>query len=181
MVLSFLLIEARRYRYYDLWIHRVRLMEDGYWAPLLRHEPVDPDALKELALELARPQIQLSLSSALATRLNRVYGPLLLVLLSSWFVKLFTHPKPGTLQEVIHRAHVGPISGYAVMGALALLSFASLVLIVLSLLSRPPLGELRPRRRSRKAPLWEAFARPYAVKSPRRTHHRAPHPPPLSH
>ena len=44
MVMTFLVIEARRYRYYDLWNRRVRLMEDGYWAPMLRREPVDPDA-----------------------------------------------------------------------------------------------------------------------------------------
>src|SRR6476660_284135 len=50
MVMTFLLIDARRYRYYDLWNRRVRLLEDGYWSPLLRREPVDPDALKELAL-----------------------------------------------------------------------------------------------------------------------------------
>ena len=69
-------VEARRYRYYDLWIRRVRLLEDGYWAPMLRHEPVDPDALRELALEMERPQIQLSLFCApSSTRLNRAYGP----------------------------------------------------------------------------------------------------------
>src|SRR5688572_8929634 len=44
MVVTFLVVEARRYRYYDLWNRRVRLLEDGYWAPLLRREPVDPDA-----------------------------------------------------------------------------------------------------------------------------------------
>jgi uncharacterized membrane protein len=71
MVGTFLLIEARRYRYYDLWNRRVRLLEDGYWAPMLRREPVDPDAMRELAVELSRPQLQLSLFSAISTRLNR--------------------------------------------------------------------------------------------------------------
>ena len=80
MVLGFLLIEARRYRYYDLWIRRVRLLEDGYWAPMLRREPVDPDALRELASHMERPQIQLSLFSAISTRLNRAYGHILLIL-----------------------------------------------------------------------------------------------------
>src|SRR5438132_3762698 len=48
MVLTFLFIEARRYRYYDLWNRRLRLLEDGYWAPTLRGEPIDPDAMREL-------------------------------------------------------------------------------------------------------------------------------------
>src|SRR3954470_6256831 len=81
MVVTFLLVEARRYRYYDLWNRRVRLIEDGYWSPLLRQEPVDPDAMKELAREMERPQIQLSWFSAISTRLNRTYGPILLVLI----------------------------------------------------------------------------------------------------
>lgn len=48
MVLTFLFMEARRYRYYDLWMRRVRLIEDGYGAPVLRREPVDDEALREL-------------------------------------------------------------------------------------------------------------------------------------
>ncbi|HEX8536744.1 MAG TPA: DUF2270 domain-containing protein, partial [Cystobacter sp.] len=93
MVLTFLLIEARRYRYYDLWIRRVRLLENGYWVPLLRREPVDPDAIRELITLVERPQIQLSLFSAISTRLNRAYGPILLVLTLTWFVKVYSHPQ----------------------------------------------------------------------------------------
>src|SRR5881628_1276105 len=84
MVLTFLFIEARRYRYYDLWNRRLRLLEDGYWAPLLRGEPVDPDAMRELALELERPTLQLSLFAALQTRLQRAYGSLVVVLFCTW-------------------------------------------------------------------------------------------------
>ena len=84
MVVTFLVIEARRYRYYDLWNRRVRLLEDGFWAPMLRREPGDPDALRELALELERPQLQLSFLAAVQTRLNRAYGSLLLVLFLTW-------------------------------------------------------------------------------------------------
>lgn len=170
MVISFLIIEARRYRYYDLWIRRVRLLEDGYWAPMLRHEPVDPDAIKELAIELTRPQIQLSLFSAVATRMNRAYGPILIVLLMTWFVKLYSHPvPPDSFAHFVQRAHVGPIPGVVVMIVLVLFSLFSLVLVIASIFARPPLGELRARSRPRKVALWEMFARPYAFKTPRRT------------
>src|SRR5690606_32531017 len=39
-VATFLVIEARRYRYYDIWARRVRMIESGYLVPLARREPV---------------------------------------------------------------------------------------------------------------------------------------------
>jgi uncharacterized membrane protein len=168
MVLTFLFIETRRYRYYDLWNRRLRLLEDGYWAPILRHEPVDPDALRELAIEMERPQLQLSFFSALQTRLNRAYGSLVVVLYLTWWVKVFSHPtRAGSIDEFILRAHVGPINGWLVT-LLVTVSFAAMVaLIILSYVARSPMGELRPRRRRRHA-LWESVYRPYAFRIPRR-------------
>jgi uncharacterized membrane protein len=172
MVLSFLLIEARRYRYYDLWIRRVRLLENGYWVPLLRREPVDPDALRELVTLVERPQIQLSLFSAISTRLNRAYGPILLVLTLTWFVKVYTHPRDVRgVSEFLERAAVGPIPGGVVVGALLLLLAVFAYLFAASFFVRAPLGELRTVPRSRRTALWESFYRPYAPASPR---HRAP-------
>ncbi|MBU8895416.1 hypothetical protein DRW03_14650 [Corallococcus sp. H22C18031201] len=170
MVVSFLLIEARRYRYYDLWNRRVRLLEDGWWAPMLRREPVDPDALRELAVEMSRPQIQLSLSSAIATRLNRAYGPILMVLLVTWFFKVYSHPRPpDSLEEFLDRAHVAWIPGVVVMGTLIVITLAAAYLFLASLFIRAPLGELRTRPRGRRAALWESFYRPYAIHHRRRT------------
>lgn len=169
MVATFLVIEARRYRYYDLWNRRVRLMEGGYWSPLIRREPVDPDAMRELAQELSRPQIQLSLFSAIATRMNRAYGAILLVLLASWFVKVYSHPKSAkSWDEFLLRAHVGPIAGGFVVTFLTLLSGVFLLAFITALVARPPLGELRPRPRSRRLALWEVMFRPYAVPPPSR-------------
>jgi uncharacterized membrane protein len=169
MVLSFLIIEARRYRYYDLWIRRVRLLEDGYWAPLLRREPADSDAMRELATELDRPQIHLSLFSAISTRLNRAYGPILLVLMITWFVKLYTHPRDARdFGELSERARIGPLAGEFVMGFIFLLILVATYLLVASIFTRAPLGELRSRPRGRRAALWESFYRPYATLSPRR-------------
>ncbi|MDQ3266708.1 MAG: DUF2270 domain-containing protein [Myxococcota bacterium] len=174
MVVTFLLIEARRYRYYDLWNRRVRLMEDGYWAPLLRREPVDPDAMRELALELSRPQIQLSLFSAIATRMNRAYGPILVVLLLTWFVKVYSHPGPiQDFDEFLVRAHIGPVPGLLVTVILAVGTLFASALFISSFVARSPLGELQIRPRAHKRALWEIFARPYELKKPR-TRKRGP-------
>lgn len=170
MVTTFLLIEARRYRYYDLWIRRVRLLEDGFWAPILRQEPADPDAIKELAAEMSRRQIRLSLFSALATRLNRAYGPIFLVLIAAWFTKLYGHHDPPASWRVfVERAHVGPITGAWVMGILIAYSLAAIALIVVSWFAKPPLGEFKAQPRARRIALWEVFARPYRMQNPRRS------------
>jgi uncharacterized membrane protein len=170
LVLSFLMVEARRYRYFDLWNQRVRLLEGGYWAPLLRREPLDPDALRELAGELTRPQLRLSLFSAIATRIKRSYGPILLVLLATWFIKVYSHPKQvESWQEFVERAHVGPIPGEVIVVLMLLASIVFLLAVLVAIVARPPLGELRPHPRSGTLSL-EAMFRPYAV--PRRVRAR---------
>ena len=180
MVLSFLFIEARRYRYYDLWMRRVRLLEDGYWVPMLRREPVDPDSLRELAVEMERPQIQLSLFSAISTRLNRAYGPILIVLMMSWFVKVYSLSQPPvSFRTFVERAHVGPVPGPFIMGMVSVVSLLAAYLFISSFFVRAPLGELRPRPRSRRVVLWEAFYRPYALNR-RRRRNRPPPPEPSS-
>lgn len=35
LVVTFLIIETRRYRYYDLWNRRLRLLEDGFWKSVV--------------------------------------------------------------------------------------------------------------------------------------------------
>jgi uncharacterized membrane protein len=40
LVAIFLLMEARRYRYYEIWSSRVRVIETGYFAQLLAPESV---------------------------------------------------------------------------------------------------------------------------------------------
>lgn len=178
MVLSFLLIEARRYRYYDLWIRRVRLLENGYWVPMLRREPVDPDAIRELVSLIERPQIQLSLFSAISTRLNRAYGPILLVLTLTWLVKVYSHPQaPVNWHEFVERARIGPIHGSVVMVGMGLLALVFAYLFLASFFVRAPVGELRPLPRGRRAALWETFYRPYAPLTPRRRARHASPPP----
>ncbi len=172
LVLTFLFLEARRYRYYDLWNRRLRLLEDGYWSPLLRHEPVDPDSMRELAHEMSRPQLQLSFLSAVSTRMNRAYGSLLLVLSMTWFVKVATHPTPvNSVREFFIRAHVGFVSGVLVTVLMALALIIFIFLFVFSFVARAPMGELRPRPRARKLAIGEAFLRPYPVRLRRRSRH----------
>lgn len=168
MVLSFLLIEARRYRYYDLWIHRVRLLEDGFFAPALRGEPHDPDALRELAHAYARPQLRLSLLAAVGTRVNRMYGAMLTVLVFTWFLKVHRHPiLAETWPEFFENAAVGPVPGEVVFVVMAIFSVLLVLVVVGAMIARQPLGELRARPTAHRLALWESILRPYGLPTPR--------------
>ena len=74
--LVFLAIEARRYRYFDIWRTRVRLMEVSMYGPLLRLEGVHVDNgwNEALALNLRAASLSHKLLEAMGRRLRRNYS-----------------------------------------------------------------------------------------------------------
>ena len=82
LVTWFLLIEARRYRYYELWSYRVRLMETDFFcghacSPVsLLH----PEWAESLAEKLLAPSFPISVWEAFGRRLRRNYLFIYLIL-----------------------------------------------------------------------------------------------------
>lgn len=162
LVTIFLVVEARRYRYYDVWYRRLRLIEDGMWAPMLRREPVDVDAIRELAVNMERPQLQVTFLAALLVRIRRVYGSLLLLLAVMWAFKIDLHPTPAAnFEEFFARARLGPIPGWAVTTWVGVIAGVVLTLTLLSFWTVAPQGELRTRRKQVSLRFWETVSRPY--------------------
>jgi uncharacterized membrane protein len=84
----FLTIEARRYRFFDVYRRRVRGLERHWYAQIFAREPEeDPEWLRQLAADLRRPVFHLTLQQALSRRLRRNYGWMYLVLLVVWLLK----------------------------------------------------------------------------------------------
>jgi uncharacterized membrane protein len=157
LIWTFLLVEARRYRYYDLWIRRVRLLEDGFVASVLRAEAPDPDLLRELADLITRPRLSISVWDAVGLRLRRVYGAILFVLGLAWLVKIGMHPTLArSFSETIERAHVGPLRGALVLTVAVVGALGTGFLYLRSFLRPLPSGELRARTRTRR-PLAAIF------------------------
>jgi len=108
-------IETHRYRMYDVWRARIRLVEQDVFAPLL-----DPDVgneheewRSELAEDLRRPALKISLGEAFARRLRRVYLPLLYILLAAWGVRITAFaPEQGPIAA----ASIEGVPGVAVLG-----------------------------------------------------------------
>jgi len=147
LVSVFLWIEARRYRYYELWSERVRLMETDFFAAMLvpPFSPA-PDWAESLAESLLQPHFPISLWEALGRRLRRNYLWIYLILTLAWLAKLYLHPIPTkSFFEIVERAGLGSVSGQMVM-ALALLGLGLLILLALFTIGlHEASGEVLPR------------------------------------
>lgn len=117
LVLLFLFIEARRYRYYELWANRVRIMETNFFAGLLS-PPFLPSTewANKISESLKNPKFPISLMEALGRRYRRNYAPIFLILAVSWNIKILIHPLPATSWETfLERATIGPVPGWIVL------------------------------------------------------------------
>ncbi len=130
--LLFLFMEARRYRYYELWSLRARLMETDFFAAMLV-PPFAPHAEwnETLAETLLQPEFPISRLEAVGRRLRNNYLAIFFILFGGVLLKLQLHPTEAeSLAELIDRAAIGPAPGSVVLGAnVAFLGL--LVLIVL--------------------------------------------------
>jgi uncharacterized membrane protein len=147
LVLWFLFIEARRYRYYELWSYRVRLMETDFYAAMLvpPFHP-SPEWAESLAESLLTPSFPISVWEAFGRRLRRNYFWIFLILYASWVAKIWLFPRPSTgIEEFVNRASVGPVSG-EIMIVLGLVFYISLaVFAVATVTMTRATGEVLPR------------------------------------
>jgi uncharacterized membrane protein len=123
LFITFLLsMEARRYRFFDIWRSRARAIEINFSGPLLGGtKPVMPDWTNRLSRDMEWPRFHMSWWEAMGRRLRRNYTGIYSVLLGSWFVVLTTHPTPAaSLSEVISRAAIGPIPGAVIFSGMML-------------------------------------------------------------
>ncbi|MDQ6435035.1 DUF2270 domain-containing protein [Mesorhizobium sp. LHD-90] len=130
LVLLFLIIEARRYRFFDVYRARVRLVERNYFSPLfLSGRAADPEWAHALGRSLDNPKFMVSLHSAMSRRLRRNYFWIFLVILVAWALKLST-PKlqdvaasrdvVTSLREMADNAALGFLPGWFVLIAVAM-------------------------------------------------------------
>jgi uncharacterized membrane protein len=147
LVTVFLWIETRRYRYYELWSSRVRLMETDFFAAMLvpPFHP-SPDWAEALAENLLMPHFSVSTLEALGRRLRRNYLWIYAVVGIAWIGKLWLFPELATsLTELVTRASIGPIGGTWVMLG-SLFMYAVVLFIALATVGmQHSAGEVLPR------------------------------------
>ncbi len=114
LCIVFLIFEARRYRYFNVWRARARWMEKNFYAPMLRGEGVKFDAgwSQVLARDYCEPRHHITLARAMGRRLRRNYIWILGIQTLAYYGKLAIDPVPiSSLSELVERAKIGPIPG----------------------------------------------------------------------
>jgi uncharacterized membrane protein len=147
IVFVFLFIEARRYRYFDIWRTRTRLLEVYFYGPMLTRQPIlgTTNWNQVLAQDMAYIHFHITIWEALGRRLRRNYAWLFGILGLSYVGKLLVHPTSLTSPEQFWaRAALGPIPGQIVI-ALGLLFFGALTMVaVVTLLRSRAVGRAHP-------------------------------------
>ena len=118
LLLVFLVFEARRYRYFNIWRARARWIEKNLYAPMLSGTATDPHWREVLAGDYAHPAHHISFFRALGRRLRRNFIWILAIQSVAYWGKLAIHPFPAQdVNDLIGRAAVGPVSGRLVLVA----------------------------------------------------------------
>ncbi len=114
LIVVFLVYEARRYRYFNVWRARARWLETNFYAPMLRSAPGPANGSwrETLARDYLTPRHHISLVTAIGRRLRRTYVWILAIQALAYFGKVAVHPTPlASFDEMWLRMAVGPISG----------------------------------------------------------------------
>jgi uncharacterized membrane protein len=178
LVAIFLLMEARRYRYYEIWSSRVRVLETGYFSQLLAPEstPADEAWAEHLASDLITPHFTITEWEAVGRRLRRNYLWIFALLALSWNLKVYLHPLPARDFSVfIDRATVGLVPGWIVLTVGVIFNAAIAIFAIGTVRLREATGEVLPQHEFSLRPLrvmtsWTTRA---ATSATRRTTIRA--------
>jgi len=156
LVAIFLMMEARRYRYYEIWSSRVRVLETGYFAHLLAPESTPPDEAwaEHLSADLITPHFTITEWEAIGRRLRRNYLWIFALLAMSWNLKVYLHPLPARdFNAFIERATVGVVPGWMVFVFGVLFNAAIIIFAIGTLRLREATGEVLPKHEFSLRPL----------------------------
>ncbi len=130
LVLHFLTLEARRFRFFDVWRTRLRMIEENFYGPILRRDLSSREHNwgQLVAEDLIHPRFKITYLQAVRARLVRNYLPLFVTLLFAWVVKLVWHPEVDS-EFWFDRMAFGPVP-WQVAFFLVFVLYASLFAII---------------------------------------------------
>lgn len=119
LILVFLSLEARRYRYFNVWRARSRWLEKNFYAPMLKTGDLRTGTGWHgvLAEDYLHPTYHITFVTALGRRIRRNYLWILVIQGMAFVGKLMIHPTSvASWHEFVGRAEVGPVPGEAILG-----------------------------------------------------------------
>lgn len=148
LITLLLLIEARRYRFFDIYRARVRQLERYYFAQVLSPQAeINLDWASSIAQSLRKPVFLISYREGLVRRIRRNYCWMYLILILAWGLKISSPIllPDDTNAEVVSRwsdlvqnASLGPVAGWIVLTGVGALYAA---VLTASLYNEPNDGE----------------------------------------
>lgn len=146
LVSFFLIMEARRYRYYEIWSSRVRVLETGYFTQVLAPDAApDESWVEHLISDLKTPHFTISEWEAIGRRLRRNYLWIFALLAAAWNLKVYLHPVPAyDFVAFIDRATVGLVPGVAVFIVGVVFNLGVFIFAMATVRLREAVGEVLP-------------------------------------
>ena len=127
-------IEGRRYRFYDAFRGRVRMLETHFLVPIVLQNPriLDGEWERLVCEDLLLPSFKISKLEAIGRRLKRNYAFIFSIILIAWTMKLFIHaPIPiHSSKEFYDALAVVELPSWFVFGIYAGTIIASVALLV---------------------------------------------------
>lgn len=96
IVWMLLWIEARRYRFYDAFRARVRMLEAHFFVPIIleNKQMLEGEWKKLVCEDLIIPSFKISAFEAVGRRLKRNYVFIFLIIQTAWITKIYMHASP---------------------------------------------------------------------------------------
>ncbi len=93
LVWIMLWIESRRYRFYDAFRGRVRMLESHFLVPMISQSPklLDGEWRKLVCEDLILPSFKITRLEAVGRRLKRNYIFIFAIIMVAWTLKIFVH------------------------------------------------------------------------------------------
>ncbi len=113
--IMFLILEARRYRYFSVWKFRARMLEIANFVPMLRGEGarIALDRGTALSDDYIRPRHRITAIRALGRRIRSNYGWIFIIQGIAYLAKIAIHPSDVTSWgQFLERTHIGPLPGW---------------------------------------------------------------------
>src|SRR5881398_1883769 len=130
IVAVLLWIESRRYRFYDAFRARVRMLEAHFLVPMVmeNRQMLQGEWKKLVCEDLILPSFKISKLEAVGRRLKRNYIFIFILIMVAWVTKIFLHAsEPITSGRALYRAlHAGHIPSWLV-AAIFIGTFASVI------------------------------------------------------
>jgi len=152
MLYLLLMIEARRYRYYDAYRGRVRVLECHFILPHVAGNPDLPQGKwrEMLANDLVLPSFKISFWEAIGRRLRRNYAWMFLIVLCAWLGHISYHSHRSEISWAENFDRHQPFPLWLFFAAVGLFYLYILALFIVGFRKRKASGEFQPRPRENK-------------------------------